>query len=147
MRAMHILIIIKVCIAYKAFRILPTKRKYFIHAATDRGKTRYHLHARCSHARYYCGHLLFRTGVGHATAGIVWTANRSIQHRNWLDDGILSSLGDLPALLPVLSCYYLDWHGTSILLTKKCQMWRNLLLPKLRLKRRPLSDERYFRQV
>src|SRR5712691_8566952 len=126
---MHTLIIIKVWIANKAFRILPTKRKYFIHAATDREKTRYHLHARCSHARYYRGHLLFRTGAGHATAGIVWTANRSIQHRNWLDDGIL------------------DWHGNSILLTKKCQKSRNLLLPKLRLKRELSSDERYFRQV
>jgi hypothetical protein len=58
----------------------------------------------------------------------------------------LSSLGDLPALLPVLSCFYLDWHGNSILLTKKCQNWRNLLLPKLRLKRRLSTDEKYFRQ-
>src|SRR6266849_5933791 len=58
----------------------------------------------------------------------------------------LSSLGGSPALLPVLSCFYLDWHGNSILLTKKCQTWRNLLLPKLRLKRRLSSDERYFRQ-
>ncbi|MFL5659183.1 MAG: hypothetical protein ACJ8CB_33990, partial [Ktedonobacteraceae bacterium] len=55
---MHILFIIKVWITCKGFHILPTKRKYFIHAATEREKTRYHLHAHCSHARYYCRHLL-----------------------------------------------------------------------------------------